>query len=168
MKARLLLILIGIQISSAVFAEQDKQNRLKQIAREVISAAGVSSLITVDSEGQPRSRAVASFEPDDNFVVWIATRPVTRKVDQIRDHKQVTLYYFDSATNSYVSIMGQAELVEDVDVKTKMRREQDSERFYPNFPDDYLLIKVTPSWMEVLGGEFRGDTETWRPERVDF
>jgi len=164
----LCLTTLPLYAGEGITSRTDHQQRVIEVARKVIEAAGVSALITIDQEGQPRARTVASFVPDDGFVVWIATRPVTRKVIQITQNNRVTLYYFDTVTNSYVTLMGTAELVDDVATKTAMRREQDGPRFYPGFPDDYLLIKVTPQSMEVLGGEFRGDPETWQPEIVNL
>lgn len=137
-------------------------------ARAVMAEARYCALITVDDQGQPRARTVDPFAPDEDFVVWIATRPVTRKVAQIRAHPEVTLYYWDAANANYVTLMGRAELVDDRQTKQTMRRQADSERLYPNFPDDYLLIKVTPTWLEAIVPGFRGDRDTWRPASVEF
>ncbi|XOV88227.1 MAG: hypothetical protein ACFHX7_25265 [Pseudomonadota bacterium] len=39
-------------------------------------------------------------------MVWIAIRPNTRKVAQIRQHNRVTRYYVDAKRRNYVTIMG--------------------------------------------------------------
>ena len=142
--------------------------RLLAEMREVMAAAGYPALITVDEGGQPRARTVDAFEPDAAMTVWIATRPNTRKVAQIRNHPAVTLYYFDASSRSYVTLMGQAELVDDVETKMAMRRDRDGARLYPDFPDDYLLIKITAEYLEALVPSYRGDPETWAPIRVDL
>ena len=67
-----------------------------------------------------------------------------------------------------MSIMGRADLIDDVDTKKKLRREVDSDRIYPNFPEDYLLIRITPLWLEGLLPGYRGDKETWQPVKVMF
>ncbi|HAK50325.1 MAG TPA: hypothetical protein DCM54_00255 [Gammaproteobacteria bacterium] len=161
------LLIIILFIAPFSKASED-DNKVLELARETMTNAQYCALITVDSEGQPRARAVDPFVQDEEFVVWIATRPVTRKVEQIRRNNKVTLYYWHRESASYVTLMGTAELVDDVETKTRMRREVDSERFYPNFPDDYLLIKVTPDWLEALVPGYRGDAETWRPHGVTF
>jgi general stress protein 26 len=111
---------------------------------------------------------VDPFPPDENFSVWIATRPNTRKVAQIVENPKVTLYYFDDDERNYVTIMGTARLVTDDATKTAMRRPADSDRLYPDFPYDYLLIEVTSDWLEAIVPGYRGDRDTWRPASVHF
>lgn len=146
-------------------SEQDDQEILS-LARDVIQRVQYAALITVDSKGQPRSRIVDAFIPDDSFVVHVATRPNTRKVAQIRQHDAVTLFYFDPQDKNYVSIMGKAELIEDDQSKRSLRREADSPRLYPDFPNDYLLIRITPIWLEGILPGYRGNRENWQPVRV--
>jgi general stress protein 26 len=148
--------------------ESADREEILSLARETIGQARYCALVTVDASGQPRARTVDPFEPDENFVVWIATRPNTRKVEQIRQHAPVTLYYFDAERRNYVTIMGTGRLVEDVEVKNAMRRESDSDRLYPAFPDDYLLIEVTPGWLEAIVPGYRGDPDSWHPVSVTF
>ena len=146
-------------------SQQDDQ-KILGLARDVILRVQYAALITVDDKGQPRSRIVDAFPPDDNFIVHVATRPNTRKVAQIRQHKAVTLFYFDPQGKNYVSIMGRAKLIEDDASKRALRREADSPRLYPDFPNDYLLIRVTPIWLEGLLPGYRGDRENWQPVKV--
>ncbi len=142
--------------------------KIIELARETIAKVRYATLATVDDAGQPRTRIVDPFPPDDEFVIYVATNPATRKVGQITAHDQVTLFYFDSDGRNYVSVMGTATLVNDVVFKTKMRREADSDRIYPNFPDDYLLIRIEPDWIEGLLPGYRGDRQTWMPARVNL
>ncbi|MBT5203564.1 MAG: hypothetical protein HOL98_08925, partial [Gammaproteobacteria bacterium] len=65
-------------------------------------------------------------------------------------------------------IMGVATIVDDVAVKNRMRREADSDKLYPNFPADYLLIKIQPKALEGVLPGYRGDSITWAPARVLF
>ncbi|HJL61392.1 MAG TPA: pyridoxamine 5'-phosphate oxidase family protein [Pseudomonadales bacterium] len=148
-------------------AEQDDQ-KILQLARDVIEKVRYAALISVDGEGQPRSRIVDAFKPEKNFVVYVATRPNTRKVAQIRQHDEVTLFYFDPEDKNTVSVMGRANLIEDEASKHALRREVDSERLYPNFPNDYLLIRIEPKWLEGLLPGYRGDRETWQQVKVMF
>ena len=147
---------------------KDVDAEVLSLARQTIKQVRYGALITVDQNGQPRSRIVDPFAPDENFVIFVATRPNTRKVAQLRQHNQATLFYFDPEGRNYVSIMGRADLIDDVDTKKKLRREVDSDRIYPNFPEDYLLIRITPLWLEGLLPGYRGDKETWQPVKVMF
>ena len=165
MKLKILIILL---LYSVLSAASDDDRKLLELARKTMDDARYCALITNDSEMQPRARTVDPFPPDEEFNVWIATRPVTRKVGQIKAHDKVTLYYWHAESSSYVTLMGSAALVDDNAIKQKMRREADSERLYPNFPDDYLLIKVTPLWIEAMVPGYRGDRQTWRASEVRF
>ena len=136
--------------------------------RAVVEQVAYPALISIDETGQPRARTVDAFTPDDNWVVWVATKPNTRKVAQIREYPAVTLYYFDVANRNYVTVMGTAELVNDDQVKSRMRRDSDHAGLYPDFPHDYLLIKITPSIIEGLIPSYRGDPSNWAPFRVDL
>ncbi len=158
-------VLLLLFCSGAV-AEETKS--VLESAKEIMVSARYCALITIDQDGQPRARTVDPFLPDDDFVIWMATRPVTRKVDQIRNNPRATLYYWDANASSYVTLMGKAELVDDDSVKAQKRRSQDSERFYPDFPDDYLLIRFTPDYLEAIVPGYRGDEITWAPARHEF
>ena len=142
--------------------------KILELARTTIAEVRYATLATVDADGQPRTRVVDPFLPDNDFVIYVATNPKTRKVAQIKQHAKVTLFYFDPDGRNYVSVMGQATLVDDEQQKLAMRREADSDRIYPDFPADYLLIRIEPIWIEGLLPGYRGDRETWMPARVDF
>ncbi len=148
-------------------ARVSKENLLSEM-RQVMKDAGYPALITVDEQGQPRARTVDAFAPDASMTIWVATRPNTRKVAQIQSNSAVTLYYFDASSRSYVTLMGEAELIDDEATKKDKRRDRDGDRLYPDFPNDYLLIKIKPSYVEALIPSYRGDPHTWAPIRVDL
>ncbi len=148
-------------------ARVSKENLLSEM-RQVMKDAGYPALITVDDQGQPRARTVDAFAPDASMTIWVATRPNTRKVAQIQSNSAVTLYYFDASSRSYVTLMGEAELIDDEATKKDKRRDRDGDRLYPDFPNDYLLIKIKPSYVEALIPSYRGDPHTWAPIRVDL
>lgn len=149
-------------------ASTESRDDVLELARETIERVRYPALITADAEGQPRARTVDAFEPDSDFRVWVATRPNTRKVSQIRANNRVTLYYFDAERRNYVTIMGTARLVDDDKTKLAMRRPADTDRLYPDFPRDYLLIEITPRWLEGILPGYRGDPDNWQPVSVDF
>lgn len=138
-------------------------------AREIAKDAATCTLITVDEDGVARARAMDAFEPEEDFVIWFGTNPNSRKVGQIQHHPLVSMYYFDKKTSSYVLLHGKAEIVDDAKEKEKHWK-QEWQAFYPNYPKEYLLIKVVPIWMEVVS-ESRGivgDPTTWQPAIVRF
>jgi len=77
------------------------------------------------------------------------------------------LHYFDKNKLAYVSLMGNAFLVNDDKIKQKIWKEG-WERFYPNRKTDYLLIKFIPKTIELISitDNYTGDKTTWKPHQV--
>lgn len=144
-------------------------SKLIDAAKEIMNASTTCALITLDEEGRARVRAMDAFPPEDDLTVWFGTNTKSRKVEQINKDPRVTLYYLDSDASGYVMIHGIAELVDDQREKEK-RWKKEWEEFYPNKAENYLLIKVSPIWMEVSStprGIF-SDTITWQPPKILF
>lgn len=137
------------------------------VAREVMAAARYGALITVDSSGRPRARLMDPFPPEADMSVWLATNPRSRKVSQLRANPRATLYYFDPATLSYVTLTGVARLVDDAAAKAS-RWKDEWEMLYPDRDESYLLIEVVPVRVEVVsfGRGLTGDPVTWTPDGV--
>lgn len=150
-------------------SKEPLNSKLLTAAREIMSSAGTCALITVDKDQRPRVRVMDPFKPEPDFTVWFGTNPKSRKVDQIKKNPKVTLYYLETGNTGYVMIQGTAQLVNDE--REKETRWKDGwEAFYPNKPIDYLLIKVTPNWIEVVSyaHNILGDPETWEPAKIVF
>ncbi len=168
----LLLLACGLSVDAL---GQEKQSSalppdsLTAIAREIMMTTRFCALITVDADGQPRVRAMDAFAPESDMTVWFATNPKSRKVEQIKQNPRVTLYYFDAAGASYVSLHGMAKLVDDPAEKAA-RWKEDWQAFYPDRDQSYLLIEVTPTRLEVLSMKhgIDDDPETWTPPAVEF
>lgn len=143
--------------------------KVVKAAREIMTAAGICTLISLDENGVARARAMDAFPADDNFIIWFGTNPKSRKVKQIKHDARVTLYYFDKATASYVMIHGNAEIINSEEDKENHWKEA-WQNFYPYYPENYLLIKVTPEWLEVISESrgITGDPLTWQPPIVRF
>ena len=142
---------------------------LIEAAKEIMTSAGNCALITIDDEGVPRVRAMDPFTPEEDLTVWFGTNSKSRKVDQIKKDPRVTLYYLDKDASGYVIIHGVARLVNDQEEKEK-RWKTDWEAFYPDKTEDYLLIEVSPSWIEVLSPSrgITSDPVTWEPPAIHF
>lgn len=142
---------------------------IKAVAREIMSKAITSALITVDTNQRPRVRMMGSLKPETDFTVWFGTNPKSRKVEQIKQNPEITLYYQEEGNSGYVMLQGTAQLVNDAKEK-EIHWKEDWKEFYPNYPDDYLLIKVTPNWIEVVSYKHNilGDQETWEPAKIVF
>ncbi len=149
--------------------EQPGRERLIAVSREIMEGAGLCSLITLGANGQPQARIMDAFAPDEEMVVWMGTNRRSRKVEQIRSDPRVTLFYFDSGSMSYVTLLGIAHLVDDPEEKSR-RWKESWEEHYPGDREDYLLIRVVPTRLEVVSSanDILGDPVTWAPRSVEF
>jgi general stress protein 26 len=140
-------------------------------AREMMVKVRYCTMVTLGLDGHPQARIVDAFAPEADMSVWIATKPVTRKVREIGKDPRVTLLYFDHADPGYVTLLGTAEIVGDAEEKAK-RWKEDWAAFYKdrNHGDDYVLIRVRPRRLEIVsyGHGLLNDPETWRPISVEF
>jgi len=144
-----------------------EEQKIIDLSKDIIEDSYYGTFITIDKQGQPRARIMEPFAPDENFIIWLATNPNSRKVDQLKANSSATMHYFDKNSMSYVSLMGQAILVNDEEIKATKWRDG-WERFYKNQTDDYLLIQFTPKTLELISvlNHFTGDTLTWKPHLV--
>ena len=140
-------------------------------AKSIARNARFCTLVTLGDTGHPHARVVDPLPPDEDMTIWMATNPVTRKVEEIRKDPRVTLSWFDSSGPGYVTLLGTATMVTDPAEKAK-RWKPDWKAFYKDEyrGDDYLLIRVTPRRLEVVSyaDGIMNDPVTWRPVTVDF
>lgn len=144
-------------------------------ARALMIADSNVAVVTVDSMGQPRVRTTKAFvspvdstDPAKGVTVWIMTRLTTRKVDQIRRHPQVTLYFNSDDRIEYATVMGMATIHRDPNNAQAKKFYEDGykEFFWPDFPNDFVMIEVKPLWLEYLGPTIAAHSSTWRPQAV--
>jgi general stress protein 26 len=141
--------------------------RIVEATRTILERARYATLVTLDEGGAPQGRVVDPFPPEgDDLVVWVATNGRSRKVGQIARDPRVTLVYFEPATASAVTLVGTAQLVRDPVEKARHWKDE-WKAFYQDTHkgDDYVLIRVTPSRLEVVGEAYGmvNDPATWRP-----
>jgi general stress protein 26 len=140
-------------------------------ATDIMRVARYCTMVTVGADGQPQARIVDPFAPEVDLTIWIATNPLTRKVQDIRRNPRVTLVYFNQAGSEYVTVIGTAQIETDP-VHKATRWKADWAGLYKddNRGDDYLLLRVRPSRLEVsaAGRGLNNDGKTWRPLIVDL
>ena len=143
----LIIIIIPFKIfSQSIELNDATKEKLIIAAREIINASRTCALITLDDESVPMVRIMDPFPPESDFTVWFGTKAESRKVNQIKNNPEVTLYYQDSDASGYVVIHGKAQIIDDQ--KEKQKRWKDAwEEFYPNNREGYLLIKVSPEFI---------------------
>ncbi len=166
---RRLFIVLGFLSVLGCSEKKAVKKGLKEIAREVIIGSKNCALITVDSLGNAYARTMDPFSPEEDFTVWLATNPKSKKVAQIKSNPKVTLYYFDKDDPGYVTIQGTATLVNSEKEKQQFWKEE-WQNFYKNRTTDYLLIKVIPYKLHVISEKHKilGDSITWSSPVVEF
>ncbi len=179
MKRRVLAVsLLAAMVLVVSFAEARQAppappDRAKAIAaaRDIMQKARYGDLVTIGEDGQPQARVVDAFAPEPDLTIWIGTNPLTRKVAEIRRDPRVTLLYFDTARDSFVTVIGKGEVVTDAGAKAKHWKDAWSNLYKDKFRgDDYVLIRVKPSRLEIVSVAlgFVNDPKTWRPVTVDL
>jgi general stress protein 26 len=145
-------------------------------ADALIGRQSFVGLVTVDESNRPRIRTVRAFRlknsatARERFTVFILTRPSTRKVDQIAKNPLVTLYFNENQRAAYTTIMGRATVHRDPK-NPRLQPFLDSATvkfFWPEFPKDFVMLEVTPDWLEFIGPGVWNDPNTWRPQAVVF
>ena len=127
-----ILLFIPFNSFSQNIEQKDSTNiKLMIAAREIMAAAGTCALITLDDKNLPMVRVMDPFLPEGDFTVWFGTNPKSRKVNQIKNNPNVSLYYLDSDASGYVVIHGIAQLVDDQKEK-ETRWKDDWDAFYPD------------------------------------
>jgi general stress protein 26 len=157
--------------SSATLAQNEMfqqreipRDSILKVARIIIDSAKCRVLITVDEQGIPHARAMVPFPIEDDFKILLGTSTISRKVKQIKNNPNVVVYYFDSATRSYVTINGTANLLNEPDMKAKYWL-SGWKQFYPDRDKDYILIEVTPNKLEVCSFKYKF---FWNAEGVPY
>jgi general stress protein 26 len=165
-----LALLPIVSASGAAARTQDaERGRVLEAAAEIMASVRYCALVTVDAEGAPQTRAMDPFPPEADLTVWLGTNASTRKVDQIRHDPRVTLFYFDPDGPAYVTLVGEARLVDDP-VEKARRFKPEWDAFYDAGPrgGDYVLIRVDPLRVEVVSAPhgIAVDPKGWKPAIV--
>ncbi len=169
-------VIVFVLISSLLTAQEleDKMQQeisrdsLLSVARTIIDSAKCRIFITVDENGKPQARTMSPFPTEENMVIWLGTNPGSRKVKQIKNNPNVIVYYYDTKGLSYVSVSGQARLVNDPDKKAHYWVESWT-RYYPDPDKDYILIEVIPKRLEICSFKHKLFWDsTGKPAFVEF
>ena len=163
-------------IASSLMA-QEQQDKVQQeisrdslltVARTIIDSAPCRIFITVDENGKPQARTMSPFPPEENMVIWLGTNPRSRKVKQIKNNPNVMVFYYDTKGSSYVSVAGQAHIVNDPEKIAHYWKESWT-RYYPDPEKDYTLIEVTPERLEICSFKYKLFWDsTGKPAFIEF
>ena len=146
-------------------------DQIRAAAFDVMKAARYCTLITIGGDGQPQARIVDPLVAESEGRIWIATNPLTRKVDEIKRDSRVTLMFFNQSANEYVTVLARATVVTDP-VRKAAHWKAEWKPFYKEQTagPDFMLFEVTPSRLEVSSPRHKlnNDPKTWRPVVIDL
>lgn len=139
---------------------------IRAAAFDVMRAARYCTLITIGQDGQPQARIVDPLVVENEGAIWIATNPLTRKVEEIKRDARVTLMFFNAPANEYVAVFARAAVVSDADRKAAHWKAE-WQPFYKHKTagDDIMLFEVKPFRLEISSPRHRlnNDPKNWRP-----
>jgi general stress protein 26 len=123
------------------------QTRTDQAAQdkvfELIKDIRVAQFVTVDRAGKLRARPMVAQQERFDGVLWFFTPAGSGKIDEIEHHREVLLTYSDPGSQSYVSVVGTADVQRDP-AKVKELWSEPMRVWFPNGPadPDIALLRV--------------------------
>ena len=165
----IVLLLLILNLNAQLDSFNNHELKLVASAMSIMNSVETCALITISKDGTPTARTMAPFEPDENLIVWFGTNSSSRKVEQISQDPRVSLYYLDGDNSGYVQIQGRAEIINSEDAKQKYWKEEWQD-FYPDYPEGFSLIKVTPIRMEIVSERLGiiSEEKNWEVPNVIF
>ncbi len=129
--------------------------------RRMMKDSEYSFFITYGPGGAIHARLMQHFDPEPDLTLWFGAGPDSRKVKEIQANRTATVSLMHPQHGGYVSMMGTAEIVTDVQAKQKYWRAHWSD-IYPGGPEneEYVLIRFTPKTLELM--DF-GDRDIGQP-----
>ena len=124
---------------------------LLENAKSSMRSAEYCILITLGDSGEANARLVQPFEPEADMTIWVGTWSKSRKVREIQKDGRVTLAFHDKENTAYVTLLGSAQIENDINQRRKYWREEWL-GFIPQGPDgdDYVLVKFIPLRIELM------------------
>ena len=97
---------------------------LKSTILEFAASYAYSNLITIDSNGFPKSRMMENTPVGDDLVFYFATFASSDKVAEIKAQPRVNVFLYRPEDHSSISVTGMAEIVMDDTVRKAQWQEK--------------------------------------------
>lgn len=171
MQKIILTTLFILFLSGNIQAQKNEENRSDTIlfaAREIIASTKYCAFITVDSTGEAHARMMVVNLPEKDFSIWFGTNVKSRKLREIKNNPNVTVYYADHGGNGYITLYGEAFLINSPD-EIQKHWKKDWENYFTD-KKDFILIKIAPIKLEIISYKHKlnGNKKTWRAVNYQF
>ncbi len=80
---------------------------------ELIKDLRIAMLVTLDDQGRPSARPMATQETPFDGTLWFFTSVTSGKVHDVVNNPRVNVVYANSSAESYLSVSGRASIVDD-------------------------------------------------------
>ena len=124
--------------------------QLLQHAHEIVSNGAFCFVSSIDASGQINSRVVEILEIGPDLTNRLMTDKRTRKAQEIRQGKTISLSFLSTADRGYVTIGTVPTVCAETALKRSIWKES-LRTWFPDGPDDPHVITVTcePTWIEL-------------------
>lgn len=116
-------------------------DRLLIVARELVSDMTFCLAVTTATDGACHARVVQPGRPTADWTVDFMTNRRCRKVREIEATRRITLAYQHDASRGYVCLIGEALIVDDLELK-RSRWTPAADRWNPGGPEDPAVVFV--------------------------
>lgn len=126
-----------------------KNEKNISILKEMAESVRICMFTTFSTNDEFGSRPMGTAKIEDDGSIWFYTNEYSPKSKEVSKENNVLLAYSDPSKNTYLTVKGKAELVDD-----KVRKEAYWSPFikawFPDGIDDprLILVKVTPEEAE--------------------
>lgn len=130
-----------------------KNEKNIEILKTKIEDVRICLFTTISDKDEFSSRPMATAKVEEDGSIWFFTNEYSLKSTEISKENQITLGYSDPSSNTYVTVNGKAELVDDR-VRKEAYFSAPVKAWFPDGVDDprLILIKVTPVSAEYWDG----------------
>ena len=98
--------LILLLFSQFILSQEYSERQLKKISSDIVKDSNSCLLISLDSLGNPRARLMDSYMPNDDFVFYLITNSLRRKIKELENDSRVVLSFQSLDGKSYITALG--------------------------------------------------------------
>lgn len=119
----------------------------KRDALALVSRSQIAVVASNGHDGYPHTKAMIKMENDGLKSFWFSTNTSSQRVAAFRKDPRASLYFMDTETGEGVMLVGEMEILDDLESRQRIWREG-YDRYYPQgaTDPDYSVLRVTVCW----------------------
>ena len=98
--------LILLLFSQFILSQEYSERQLKKISSDIVKDSNSCLLISLDSLGNPRARLMDSYMTNDDFIFYLITNSLRRKIKELENDSRVVLSFQSLDGKSYITDLG--------------------------------------------------------------